>query len=288
MNQCVQGLTRLYPDVTVLRRLAVWLCHFDSFVIHVALLIKWRVGSVCESALAEASMPMVLSGSCKKLEVRRVLRCSLRSAAWPRGSVQTPTTPCAVVSFRSFAADTEIPEMWGSWESWRPRVSQQDIAKDLELRLGLNTVTYKESLPKRALFQQAIQSDHGRVYRNGANGGQKARPTKLGAHGPLIFFSDPTYTGRPTEDTFAVSWPDVDGKIWWKDDLNKIQSRKIHVPFETRRGTFQQKRSDALDEGCLFWHGSILRDPVPVCWRVHISRLLRGEHVSSFCARRGE
>ena len=46
------------------RRLVVWLCHFDSFVAHVALLIKWRVGS--ESALAETPMTMVLSGSCKK------------------------------------------------------------------------------------------------------------------------------------------------------------------------------------------------------------------------------
>ena len=128
--------------------------------------------------------------------------------------------------------------MWGSWESWRPRVSQ---AKDLESRLGLNTVTYKESLPKPAFFQQAIQSDRGRVYRNGADGDQKAKPTKLGAHGPLIFFSHPTCSGRPTKDTFAVSWPKVDGKIWWKDDLNKIQSRKIYVPFETRRGTFEQK-----------------------------------------------
>ena len=52
-------------------------------------------------------MPMVFVRFFQKMEVRRVLRCSLRSAAWPRESVQTPTTPCAFVSFRSFAADTE-------------------------------------------------------------------------------------------------------------------------------------------------------------------------------------
>ena len=97
--------------------------------------------------------------------------------------------------------------------SWRKRVSQQDIAKDLESRLGLNTVTYKANLPKRALFHQAIQSDRGRVYGNGADGDQKSRPTKLGAHGPPIFYSLPTCTGRPTKDTFAVSWLEVDGKI---------------------------------------------------------------------------
>lgn len=117
--------------------------------------------------------------------------------------------------------------MWGSWGSWRPRVSQQDIAKALESRLGLNSVTYKANLPKRALFHQAIQSDRGRVYRNGADGDQKARQTKLGANGPLIFYSDPTCTGRPTKDTFAVSWPEVDGKIWWKDDLQKINPEKF-------------------------------------------------------------
>ena len=120
--------------------------------------------------------------------------------------------------------------------SWRSRESQQDIAKDLESRLGLNTLTYKANLPKRALFQQAIQSDRGRVYRNGANGDQKSRPTKLGANGPQILYSESTW------DTFAVSWPQVDGKIWWKDDFNKIPSRKIHVPFETRRGTCEQKK----------------------------------------------
>ena len=54
------------------------------------------------------------------------------------------------------------------------------------------------------------------------------------------------------------------------------------------RGTFEQKRSDALYEGFLLWHGSIICDPVPVCWRVSDSRLLRGEHVSSCCARCGE
>ena len=56
----------VYIQMSRWRRLAVWLCHFDSFVVHVASLIKWRVGSVCKSARAEPSMPMVLSGSCKK------------------------------------------------------------------------------------------------------------------------------------------------------------------------------------------------------------------------------
>merc|ERR1712136_489554 len=38
---------------------------------------------------------------------------------------------------------------------------------------------------------------------------------------------DPTCTGRPTKDTFAVSWPEVDGKIWWKDDLKKFEPEKF-------------------------------------------------------------
>ena len=68
-------------------------------------------------------------------------------------------------------------------------MSQQDIAKDLESRLGLNTVTYKANFPKRALFQQAIQIDPSRVHRNGADGDQKSTPTKLAAYGPPIFFA---------------------------------------------------------------------------------------------------
>lgn len=144
--------------------------------------------------------------------------------------LQNPTVVCGIGSFRAFAAETETPDMWGSWGSWRPRASNQEISKDLEKRLGLNTVTYKANLPKRALFHQAIQNDRGRVYRNGADGDQKARATKLGANGPLIFYSDPMCTGRPTKDIFAVSWPEVEGKIWWKDDLKKIRSSQIHGP----------------------------------------------------------
>jgi len=157
----------------------------------------------------------------------RVLQSTIRTVALPGARRQVPAPLCTVGVARAFASEHEPTDMWGSWGSWRPKASNQDIARELEKRLGLSNVTYKANLPKRALFHQAIQNDRGRVYRNGADGDQKARATSRGANGPLIFYTDPTCTGRPTKDTFAVSWPEVDGKIWWKDDLKKFEPEKF-------------------------------------------------------------
>lgn len=97
-----------------------------------------------------------------------------------------------------------------------------EFSADLERLLGLRTVFYKYGLSKEALFHEALVNDRGRVRFDGPDDEPKAYATKLGAAGPLVFFSDPSCTGRPVQDTFAVAWPEVEASIWWKDDFKRF------------------------------------------------------------------
>lgn len=92
-----------------------------------------------------------------------------------------------------------------------------------ELRelLGLENVHYLHDLDKKQLFFEAIEHDRGRIRPGGPDDEQKAYPTKLGVDGPLVFYTDPTCTGRPVQDTFGVAWPEVEGEIWWKNDFQR-------------------------------------------------------------------
>ena len=89
----------------------------------------------------------------------------------------------------------------------------------LEQKLGLTSVSYQYNLPKDQLFHAAIKNDRGRLRVGGPDTEQKAFPTKLGVDGPLVFYTDPTCTGRPVNDTFAVAWPEIESDIWWKDNM---------------------------------------------------------------------
>ena len=91
-----------------------------------------------------------------------------------------------------------------------------DIRADLEEKLGLKSADLAYNLSKEELFHAAIQNDRGRVREGGPDDEQKAYPTKLGTDGPLVFYTDPTCTGRPVQDTFAVAWPEFEGELWWK------------------------------------------------------------------------
>ena len=101
-----------------------------------------------------------------------------------------------------------------------------DHAIQLENLLGLKTVNYKYGLSKEELFHEAIRNDRGRVRRDGPSNEQKAFPTKLGVNGPLVYYTDPECTGRRTKDTYAVKWPEVAEKIWFKADLNPYDPDK--------------------------------------------------------------
>ena len=93
---------------------------------------------------------------------------------------------------------------------------------DLKNLLGLDGVTYKANLDKETLFHEAIANDRGRIRADGPDDEQKAYPTKLGINGPLVFYTDPSCTGRPVADTFAVARPEVEDTIWWKKDFQKF------------------------------------------------------------------
>ena len=101
-----------------------------------------------------------------------------------------------------------------------------DYSKDLERLLGLKQVTYKYGLSKEELFHEAIRNDRGRVRKDGPSNEQKAYATKLGVKGPLVYYTDPDCTGRRVKDTYAVGWPEVADKIWWKADMQQYDPVK--------------------------------------------------------------
>ena len=94
-----------------------------------------------------------------------------------------------------------------------------ELKAALEHRLGLKGIGFKHNLSKVRLFGEAIANDRGRVRLDGPDTDRKCFPTRLGIDGPLVFYTDPTCTGRPVADTFAVAWPEVESEIWWKDNL---------------------------------------------------------------------
>lgn len=101
-----------------------------------------------------------------------------------------------------------------------------EFTEALQRKLGLKTVTYKYNLNKDQLFHEAIANDRGRIRAGGPDTEAKAYATKLGVKGPLVFYTDHNCTGRPVRDTFAVAWPEVEGEIWWKDNLQKYDPEK--------------------------------------------------------------
>ena len=99
--------------------------------------------------------------------------------------------------------------------------------EDLKSLFGLHSVTYKYGLDKDTLFDDAIANDRGRVTADGPDDQLKASPTKLGKDGPLVFYTDPSCTGRPVKDTFAVAHPEFEERIWWKNDFQKFDPDKF-------------------------------------------------------------
>ena len=92
--------------------------------------------------------------------------------------------------------------------------------------LQLTEVTFKHNLSKETLFHESIANDRGRTRIGGPSNDQKSFPTKMGVRGPLLYYTDPTCTGRPVNDTFAVAWPEIKDDIWWKDSLKVFDPDK--------------------------------------------------------------
>ncbi|MCP5023336.1 MAG: phosphoenolpyruvate carboxykinase (ATP) [bacterium] len=117
--------------------------------------------------------------------------------------------------------------------------------QDLERLFGLKDVSYKANLSKDQLFDEAIANDRGRIKQGGPDTDQKAYPTKLGKQGPLVFYTDPTCTGRPVKDTFGVAWPELEDKVWWKNDFQKFDPDKFQVLLK-RVGEHLNERKASL------------------------------------------
>ena len=83
------------------------------------------------------------------------------------------------------------------------------VSQQLLNQFGLTTPNLKIGLSQDELFHAAIANDRGRVSLDGGDDEQKAYATALGVDGPLVYYTDPTCTGRPTSDTFAVGRPEV-------------------------------------------------------------------------------
>jgi phosphoenolpyruvate carboxykinase (ATP) len=87
----------------------------------------------------------------------------------------------------------------------------------------LTNIRLQHGLSQVELFRAAIANDRGRIELGGADDAQKAYATELGEDGPLVYYGDPTCTGRPVQDTFAVAWPDLVDEIWWKPDFKQFE-----------------------------------------------------------------
>lgn len=114
---------------------------------------------------------------------------------------------------------------------------------DLKALFGLTDVDYRANLSKEDLFHEAIANDRGRIRADGPDDEQKAYPTKLGANGPLIFYSDPSCTGRPVNDTFAVAHPHLEEKVWWKNDLKRFDPAKFDTLLERVGAHLNEKKA---------------------------------------------
>ena len=98
----------------------------------------------------------------------------------------------------------------------------RNITEALKNQFGIDGVALHYGLSQEELFHAAIANDRGRVSIDGNQTEQKAYSTVLGVNGPLVYYSDPSCTGRPVTDTFAVARPEVENTIWWKDGFAKF------------------------------------------------------------------
>jgi len=102
-----------------------------------------------------------------------------------------------------------------------------DVRAELNAKFGLDSVEYLYGLTQDELFHAAIANDRGRVEIDGPSDQQKAYSTALGVDGPLVFYSDPTCTGRPVQDTFAVARASVVDTVWWKPGFAQFDPDKF-------------------------------------------------------------
>ena len=114
---------------------------------------------------------------------------------------------------------------------------------ELKNLLGLDGVQYHHNLEKRALFHEAIAKDRGRTKVGGGWNDQKAFATKLGDRGPLVYYTDPSATGRRVKDTYAAAYPEIESLVWWKDDFSKYDPAKYEALLQRVVAYLNEKRA---------------------------------------------
>lgn len=101
------------------------------------------------------------------------------------------------------------------------------VETQLEAALGLTTVDVRYGLSQDELFAAAVSGDRGRIRPDGGDDEPKAHPTALGLDGPLVFYSDPSCTGRPVADTFCVDRASVTDDVWWKTGFARFEPERF-------------------------------------------------------------
>tara|TARA_B100000287_G_scaffold401871_1_gene422302 strand:- start:1135 stop:2805 length:1671 start_codon:yes stop_codon:yes gene_type:complete len=104
---------------------------------------------------------------------------------------------------------------------------QSNLSDELSDQFGLTSVSLEYGLSQDELFFAAIENDRGRVDPDGDSNQQKAFQTALGVDGPLVYYTDPSCTGRPVADTFAVARDSVINTVWWKDGFAQFPPEKF-------------------------------------------------------------
>ena len=99
-----------------------------------------------------------------------------------------------------------------------------DVSGELFSDLGLEGVEVRYGLSQEELFEAAVTGDRGRVRPGGPDDEPKAHATSLGSDGPLVFYSDPSCTGRPVHDTFCVDRPSITDDVWWKGGFARFDA----------------------------------------------------------------
>jgi phosphoenolpyruvate carboxykinase (ATP) len=101
------------------------------------------------------------------------------------------------------------------------------VAAELEATFGLHDIDLRYGLTQPELFVAALDNDRGRVRPDGPDDEPKARQTVLGVDGPLVFYSDPSCTGRPLQDTFCVDRPEITDAVWWKEGFSRFDPERF-------------------------------------------------------------